>query len=63
MRSLFFIVLLALVPVQLFAHGLLHDQISKLNHEIHHHPDKADLYLQRNRPVNPIFSAAANQLL
>src|SRR3990167_3701490 len=49
MRSLFLIVLLALVPVQLSAHGLVHDQISKLNHEIHHHPDQADLYLQRGR--------------
>lgn len=49
MRSLLFIVLLALVPLPLFAHGLVHDQISKLEHEIHHHPDQADLYLQRGR--------------
>lgn len=49
MRSLLFIVLLALVPLRLSAHGLVHDQISKLNHEIHHHPDQADLYLQRGR--------------
>lgn len=49
MRSLLFIVLLALVPLRLFAHGLVHDQISKLEHEIHHHPDQADLYLQRGR--------------
>lgn len=43
------LIVLVLLPLRLSAHGLVHDQIENLDHDIHHHPDQADLYLQRGR--------------